>query len=251
MKDFYIYFSNYAGDVFGGTICKCLDVGEDDKGVYVIADISFDPATLELSEDTDPKVGTNDIKRTSNFKRASIVSGVFYMSIKNNIIRNTKGTGLALFCGIYNSVVDGNTFENCAGGCYMYSSIMLAVAAFTPCCNNKIINNSIIGGGTLLGETGWGFSFFGYTEHEDMLCYNNIFANNYLNTNQLYIKNVKNLILTGNILDGNTILRLEKTVETNIFGTKLPVAPLPGQHFFNTTTKKEMMYNGTEWIEVI
>lgn len=251
LKDFYIYFSNYAGDVFGGTICKCLDVGEDDKGVYVIADISFDPATLELSEDTDPKVGTNDSKRTSNFKRASIVSGMFYMSIKNNIIRNTKGTGLALYCGIYNSVVDGNTFENCAGGCYMFSSIMLAVAAFTPCCNNKIINNSIIGGGTTLGETGWGFSFYGYAEHEDMLCYNNVFANNYLNTNQLYINNVKNLILTGNILDGNTILRLQKTVETNIFGTKLPVAPLPGQHFFNTTTKKEMMYNGTEWIEVI
>lgn len=251
LKDFYIYFSNYAGDVFGGTICKCLDVGEDDKGVYVIADISFDPATLELSEDTDPKVGTSDSKRTSNFKRASIVSGMFYMSIKNNIIRNAKETGLALFCGIYNSVVDGNTFENCAGGCYMFSSIMLAVAAFTPCCNNKIINNSIIGGGTTLGETGWGFSFYGYAEHEDMLCYNNVFANNYLNTNQLYINNVKNLILTGNILDGNTILRLQKTVETNIFGTKLPVAPLPGQHFFNTTTKKEMMYNGTEWIEVI
>lgn len=251
LKDFYIYFSNYAGDVFGGTICKCLDVGEDDKGVYVIADISFDPATLELSEDTDPKVGTNDSKRTSNFKRASIVSGMFYMSIKNNIIRNAKGTGLSLYCGIYNSVVDGNTFENCAGGCYMFSSIMLAVAAFTPCCNNKIINNSIIGGGILLGETGWGFTFYGYAEHEDMLCYNNVFANNYLNTNQLYINNVKNLILTGNILDGNTILRLQKTVETNIFGTKLPVAPLPGQHFFNTTTKKEMMYNGTEWIEVI
>lgn len=251
LKDFYIYFSNYAGDVFGGTICKCLDVGEDDKGVYVIADISFDPATLELSEDTDPKVGTNDSKRTSNFKRASIVSGMFYMSIKNNIIRNTKGTGLALFCGIYNSVVDGNTFENCAGGCYMFSSIMLAIAAFTPCCNNKIINNIIIGGGTTLGETGYGFTFYGYAEDEDMLCYNNVFANNYLNTNQLYINNVKNLILIGNILDGNTILRLQKTVETNIFGTKLPVAPLPGQHFFNTTTKKEMMYNGTEWIEVI
>lgn len=251
LKDFYIFFSNYAGDVFGGTICKCLDVGEDDKGVYVIADISFDPATLELSEDTDPKVGTNDSKRTSNFKRASIVSGMFYMSIKNNIIRNTKGTGLALFCAIYNSVVDGNTFENCAGGCYMFSSIMLAVAAFTPCCNNKIINNSIIGGGTTLGETGWGFSFYGYAEHEDMLCYNNVFANNYLNTNQLYINNVRNLLLTGNILDGNTILRLKNIVETNIFGTKLPVAPLPGQHFFNTTTKKEMMYNGTEWIEVI
>ena len=251
LKDFYIYFSNYAGDVFGGTICKCLDVGEDDKGVYIIADISFDPATLELSEDTDPKVGTNDSKRTSNFKRASIVSGMFYMSIKNNIIRNTKGTGLALFCSIYNSVVDGNTFENCAGGCYMFSSVMLAVAAFTPCCNNKIINNSIIGGGTLLGETGYGFTFYGYAEHKDMLCYNNVFANNYLNTNQLYINNVKNLILTGNILDGNTILRLKNTVETNVFGTKLPVAPLPGQHFFNTTTKKEMMYNGTEWIEVI
>ena len=251
LKDFYIYFSNYAGDVFGGTICKCLDVGEDDKGVYVIADISFDPATLELSEDTDPKVGTNDSKRTSNFKRASIVSGMFYMSIKNNIIRNTKATGLALFCSIYNSVVDGNTFENCAGGCYMFSSIALAVAVFTPCCNNKIINNSIIGGGTTLGETGWGFSFYGYAEHEDMLCYNNVFANNYLNTNQLYINNVRNLLLTGNILDGNTILRLQKTVETNIFGTKLPIAPLPGQHFFNTTTKKEMMYNGTEWIEVI
>lgn len=251
LKDFYIYFSNYAGDVFGGTICKCLDVGEDDKGVYVIADISFDPATLDLSEDTDPKVGTNDSKRTSNFKRASIVSGMFYMSIKDNIIRNAKGTGLALYCGIYNSVVDGNTFENCAGGCYMFSSIMLAVAAFTPCCNNKIINNSIIGGGTLLGETGWGFTFYGYAEPEDMLCYNNVFANNYLNTNRLYINNVRNLILTGNILDGNTILRLQNTVETNIFGTKLPVAPLPGQHFFNTTTKKEMMYNGTEWIEVI
>jgi hypothetical protein len=251
LKDFYIYFSNYAGDVFGGTICKCLDVGEDDKGVYVIADISFDPATLELSEDTDPKVGTNDSKRTSNFKRASIVSGMFYMSIKNNIIRNAKGTGLALFCGIYNSVIDGNTFENCAGGCYMFSSIMLAVDAFTPCCNNKIINNSIIGGGTLLGETGYGFTFYGYAEHEDMLCYNNVFANNYLNTNQLYINNVKNLILTGNILDGNTMLRLKNTVETSVFGTKLPVAPLPGQHFFNTTTKKEMMYNGTEWIEVI
>lgn len=251
LKDFYIYFSNYAGDVFGGTICKCLDVGEDDKGVYVIADISFDPATLELSEDTDPKVGTSDSKRTSNFKRASIVSGMFYMSIKNNVIRNSKGTGLALFCAIYNSVIDGNTFENCANGCYMFSSIMLAVAAFTPCCNNKIINNSIIGGGTTLGETGYGFTFYGYAEHEDMLCYNNVFANNYLNTNQLYINNVKNLILTGNILDGNTILRLKNTVETNIFGTKLPVAPLPGQHFFNTTTKKEMMYNGTEWIEVI
>lgn len=251
LKDFYIFFSNYAGDVFGGTICKCLDVGEDDKGVYVIADISFDPATLELSEDTDPKVGTNDNKRTSNFKRASIVSGVFAMSVKNNIIRNTKGTGLALFCAIYNSVVDGNTFENCAGGSYLFSSIALAVAAFTPCCNNKIINNIIIGGGTTLGETGYGFTFYGYAEHEDMLCYNNVFANNYLNTNQLYINNVKNLILTGNILDGNTILRLQKTVETNIFGTKLPVAPLPGQHFFNTTTKKEMMYNGTEWIEVI
>ena len=251
LKDFYIYFSNYAGDVFGGTICKCLDVGEDNKGVYVIADISFDPAMLELSEDTDPKVGTNDSKRTSNFKRASIVSGMFYMSIKNNIIRNTKGTGLALYCSIYNSVVDGNTFENCAGGSYMFSSIMLSTAVFTPCCNNKIINNNIIGGGTLLGETGYGFTFVGYVEDEDMLCYNNVFANNYLNTNQLYINNVKNLILTGNILDGNTILRLQKTVETNIFGTKLPVAPLPGQHFFNTTTKKEMMYNGTEWIEVI
>lgn len=251
LKDFYIYFSNYAGDVFGGTICKCLDVGEDDNGVYVIADISFDPATLELSEDTDPKVGTNDLKRTSNFKRASIVSGMFYMSIKNNIIRNTKGTGLALYCGIYNSVVDGNTFENCAGGCYMFSSIMLAVAAFTPCCNNKIINNNFIGGGTLLGETSYGFSFIGHKEGKDMLCYNNVFANNYLNTNELYIDNVKNLILTGNILDGNTILRLKNTVETNVFGTKLPNAPLPGQHFFNTTTKKEMMYNGTEWIEVI
>lgn len=251
LKDFYIYFSNYSGDVFGGTICKCLDVGEDDKGVYVIADISFNPATLELSEDTDPKVGTSDSSRTSNFKRASIVSGMFYMSIKNNIIRNAKGTGLALFCGVYNSVVDGNTFENCAGGCYMFSSIMLAAAVFTPCCNNKIINNSIIGGGTTLGETGLGFSFYGYAEDGDMLCYNNVFANNYLNTNQLYIDNVKNLILTGNILDGNTILKLQGTVETNIFGTKLPVAPLPGQHFFNTTTKKEMMYNGTEWIEVI
>lgn len=251
LKDFYIYFSNYAGDVFGGTICKCLDVGEDDKGVYVIADISFDPATLELTEDTDPKVDTGDTKRTSNFKRASIVSGMFYLSIKNNIIRNTKATGLALFCGIYNSVVDGNTFENCAGGCYMFSSIMLSVAAFTPCCNNKIINNSIVGGGTTLGETGWGFTFYGYVEYEDMLCYNNVFANNYLNTNQLYICNVRNLILTGNILDGNTVLRLQKKVETNIFGTKLPVAPLPGQHFFNTTTKKEVMYNGTEWIEVI
>lgn len=251
LKDFYIYFSNYAGDVFGGTVCKCLDVGEDDKGVYVIADISFDPAALELTEDTDPNVGTNDSKRTSNFKRASIVSGMFYMSIKNNIIRNAKGIGLALFCGIYNSVVDGNTFENCAGGCYMFSSIMLAVDVFTPCCNNKIINNSIIGGGTLSGETGRGFSFYGYAKDEDMLCYNNVFANNYLNTNQLYINNVKNLILTGNVLDGNTILRLQNTVETNIFGTKLPVAPLPGQHFFNTTTKKEMMYNGTEWIEVI
>ena len=251
LKDFYIYFSNYAGDVFGGTICKCLDVGEDDKGVYVIADISFDPATLELSEDTDPKVDTNDSKRTSNFKRASIVSGMFYMSVKNNTIRNTKGAGLALFCGIYNSVIDGNTFENCAGGSYMFSSIMLAVSVFTPCCNNKIINNIIIGGGTTLGETGYGFTFYGYTEQEDMLCYNNVFANNYLNTNQLYINNVKNLILTGNILDGNTTLRLKNTVETNVFGTKLPVAPLPGQHFFNTTTKKEMMYNGTEWIEVI
>lgn len=251
LKDFYIYFSNYAGDVFGGTICKCLDVGEDDKGVYVIADVSFDPATLELSEDKDPKVDTGDTKRTSNFKRASIVSGMFNMSIKNNIVRNTKGTGLALYCGIYNSVVDGNTFENCAAGCYMFSSIMLAVAVFTPCCNNKIINNSIIGGGTELGEVGYGFTFFGYVEHEDMLCYNNVFANNYLNTNQLYINNVKNLILTGNILDGNTILRLQKKVETNVFGTKLPVTPLPGQHFFNTTTKKEMMFNGTEWIEVI
>lgn len=251
LKDFYIYFSNYSGDVFGGTICKCLDVGEDDNGVYIIADISFDPATLELSEDTDPKVGTNDSKRTSNFKRASIVSGMFYMSIKNNIIRNTKGTGLALYCSIYNSVIDGNTFENCAGGCYMFSSIMLAVAAFTPCCNNKIINNNFIGGGTLLGETGYGFTFTGYKEGKDMLCYNNVFANNYLNTNQLYIDNVKNLTLTGNILDGNTILRLKNIVETNIFGTKLPTAPLPGQHFFNTTTKKEMMYNGTEWIEVI
>lgn len=251
LKDFYIYFSNYAGDVFGGTICKCLDVGEDDKGVYVIADISFDPATLELSEDTDPKVDTNDSKRTSNFKRASIVSGMFYMSIKDNIIRNTKGTGLALYCGIYNSVVDGNTFENCAGGSYMFSSIMLAVAVFTPCCNNKIINNSIIGGGTALGDTGWGFTFYSYVEPGDMVCYNNVFANNYLNTNQLYINNVRNLVLTGNILDGNTILRLKNTVETNVFGTKLPVAPLPGQHFFNTTTKKDMMYNGTEWIEVI
>lgn len=251
LKDFYIYFSNYAGDVFGGTICKCLDVGEDDKGVYIIADISFDPATLELSEDTDPKVDTNDSKRTSNFKRASIVSGMFYMSIKNNIIRNAKGAGLALFCAVYNSVIDGNTFENCANGCYMFSSIMLAVAAFTPCCNNKIINNSIIGGGTSLGKINCGFTFYGYAEHEDMLCYNNVFANNYLNTNQLYIDNVKNLILTGNILDGNTILTLKNTVETNVFGTKLPVTPLPGQHFFNTTTKKEMMYNGTEWIEVI
>lgn len=251
LKDFYIYFSNYAGDVFGGTICKCLDVGEDSNGVYIIADISFDPAALELSEDTDPKVDTNDSKRTSNFKRASIVSGMFYMSVKNNIIRNTKGTGLALYGSIYNSVIDGNTFENCAGGCYMFSSIMLAVAAFTPCCNNKIINNNFIGGGTLLGETGYGFSFTGYKEGEDMLCYNNVFANNYLNTNQLYIDNVKNLILTGNILGGNTILRLKNTVETNVFGTKLPTAPLPGQHFFNTTTKKEMMYNGTEWIEVI
>ena len=251
LKDFYIYFSNYAGNVFGGTICKCLDVGEDDKGVYVIADISFDPATLDLSEDTDPKVGTNDSKRTSNFKRASIVSGMFYMSVKNNIVRNAKGTGLALFCAIYNSVIDGNTFENCAGGGYMFSSIMLAVAAFTPCCNNKIINNSIISGGTKPGEAGVGFSFYGYAEHEDILCYNNVFANNYLNAKQLYINNVKNLILTGNILDGNTVLRLQNTVETNIFGTKLPVAPLPGQHFFNTTTKKEMMYNGTEWIEVI
>ena len=251
LKDFYIYFSNYAGDVFGGTICKCLDVGEDDKGVYIIADISFDPATLELSEDTDPKVGTSDSKRTSNFKRASIVSGMFYMSIKNNIIRNAKGAGLALFCAVYNSVIDGNTFENCANGCYMFSSIMLAVAAFTPCCNNKIINNSIIGGGTSLGKINCGFTFYGYAEHEDMLCYNNVFANNYLNTNQLYIDNVKNLILTGNILDGNTILTLKNTVETNVFGTKLPVTPLPGQHFFNTTTKKEMMYNGTEWIEVI
>lgn len=251
LKDFYIYFSNYAGDVFGGTICKCLDVGEDDKGVYVIADISFDPATLELSEDKDPKVDTNDSKRTSNFKRASIVSGMFSMSIKNNIVRNTKGTGLALYCCIYNSVVDGNTFENCAAGCYMFSSIMLTVAAFTPCCNNKIINNSIIGGGTELGEVGYGFTFYGYAEYEDMLCYNNVFANNYLNTNQLYINNVKNLILTGNILDGNTTLRLKKKVETNVFGTKLPVTPLPGQHFFNTTTKKEMMFNGTEWIEVI
>lgn len=251
LKDFYIFFSNYAGDVFGGTICKCLDVGEDDKGVYVVADISFDPATLKLSEDTDPRVGTNDNKRTSNFKRASIVSGVFAMSVKNNIIRNTKGAGLALFCAIYNSVVDGNTFENCAGGSYLFSSIALTVAVFTPCCNNRIINNIIIGGGTTLGETGYGFTFYGYTEYEDMLCYNNVFANNYLNTNQLYINNVRNLILTGNILDGNTILRLKNSVETNVFGTKLPVAPLPGQHFFNTTTKKEMMYNGTEWIEVI
>ena len=251
LKDFYIYFSNYAGDVFGGTICKCLDVGEDDKGVYVIADISFDPATLELSKDTDPKVGTNNSERTSNFKRASIVSGMFYMSVKNNIIRNTKGTGLALYCSIYNSVVDGNTFENCAGGSYMFSSIMLSVAVFTPCCNNKIINNNIIGGGTILGETSYGFTFNGYAEPGDMLCYNNVFANNYLNTNQLHIDNVKNLILTGNILDGNTTLSLKDTVETNVFGTKLPVTPLPGQHFFNTTTKKEMMYNGTEWIEVI
>lgn len=251
LKDFYIYFSNYAGDVFGGTICKCVDVGEDDKGVYVIADISFDPATLELSEDTDPNVGTNNNKRTSNFKRASIVSGVFAMTVKNNIVRNAKGTGLALFCGIYNSVVDGNTFENCAGGCYMFSSIALTVAVFTPCCNNKIINNVFIGGGTILGETGYGFTFYGYTEFEDMLCYNNVFANNYLNTNQLYISNVRNLILSGNILDGNTTLRLKKIVETNVFGTKLPVTPLPGQHFFNTSTKKEMMYNGTEWIEVI
>ena len=251
LKDFYIYFSNYAGDVFGGTICKCLDVGEDDKGVYIIADISFDPATLELSEDTDPKVDTNDSKRTSNFKRASIVSGMFYMSIKNNIIRNTKGAGLALFCAVYNSVIDGNTFENCANGSYMFSGIMLSVAAFTPCCNNKIINNSIIGGGTSSGEINRGFTFYGYAEYEDMLCYNNVFANNYLNTNQLYIDNVRNLILTGNILDGNTILTLKNTVETNVFGTKLPVTPLPGQHFFNTTTKKEMMYNGTEWIEVI
>lgn len=251
LKDFYIYFSTYAGDVFGGTICKCLEVGEDDKGAYVIADISFNPATLELTEDKDPKVGTNDSKRTSNFKRASIVSGMFAMSIKNNIIRNTKGTGLALFCGIYNSVIDGNTFENCAGGCYMFSSIMLAVAAFTPCCNNKIINNSFIGGGTMLGETGYGFTFYGYAEGKDMLCYNNVFANNYLNTNQLYINNVKNLTLIGNILDGNTTLRLKNTVETNVFGTKLPVAPLPGQHFFNITTKKEMMYNGDEWIEIL
>lgn len=251
LKDFYIFFSNYSGNVFGGTICKCLDVGEDDKGVYVIADVSFDPSTLELSEDKDPKVDTNDSKRTSNFKRASIVSGMFYMSIKNNIIRNTKGAGLALFCAVYNSVIDGNTFENCANGCYMFSSIMLAVDVFTPCCNNKIINNSIIGGGTSLGKINRGFTFYGYAEDEDMLCYNNVFANNYLNTNQLYIDNAKNLILTGNILDGNTILTLKNTVETNVFGTKLPVTPLPGQHFFNTTTKKEMMYNGTEWIEVI
>jgi len=173
------------------------------------------------------------------------------MSIKNNIIRNTKGAGLALFCAVYNSVIDGNTFENCANGSYMFSGIMLSVAAFTPCCNNKIINNSIIGGGTSSGEINRGFTFYGYAEYEDMLCYNNVFANNYLNTNQLYIDNVRNLILTGNILDGNTILTLKNTVETNVFGTKLPVTPLPGQHFFNTTTKKEMMYNGTEWIEVI
>lgn len=249
VKDFYIFFSSYAGNVFGGTICKCLDVGQDDKGVYVIADIYLDPTKLELSEDKDPKIGTNDSKRTSNFKRASILSGMFAMSVRNNIVRNSKGTGIALFCGIHNSTIDGNLTENCAGGSYLFSSIMLAVGAFNPCCNNKIVNNTFIGGGTSGGETGWGFSFYGYHEKTDMLCYNNIFANNYLNTKELYINHVYNLVLNGNVLDGDTKLRLKDTIVTNVFGTKLPVSPIPGQHFFNMTTKKEMLYDGEKWVE--
>lgn len=150
LERFYVYFSQLSG-TFAGNISKIIEVGEDEGGQYLIADISLDPAGLTLN----------------NYKAVSIMGGWFNGIVRNNIIRNGQGTGLALYCSFFNNLVEGNTVENCpVNGSYLRKSTMLANQVWNGADGNIIRNNRFDDG------------FLMTSLYGNMKGYNNTYLNN-------------------------------------------------------------------------
>lgn len=239
LSQFYVYFSGLAGDTFAGTVAKIIEVGEDaEKGQYLILNTQLAPEKLILLEDTNLDTSNN-----SNYQVASIMSGFFNCTIRNNIVRRGRATGLAMYQSFFNSVVEGNKIQNCRGGSYLYAGRVLAKPTWNGACGN-IIKDNIFEGGE--GEA------FKFVKYGSIKGYNNIFTNNIiLNSKGLSIKDEENLVFENNSIVGeDSVLTLSGTNNTSSFGEKLPIAPYPGQEFFDTTTSTKKRWNGSEWIEV-
>lgn len=236
LEQFYVYFSQLAGDTFAGTVAKIIEVGKDDtKGQFLIINTQLDPFKLTLLEDK--SISSSD---NSNYQVASILSGFFNLTVRNNIVRRGLATGLALYCSVMNSVIEGNKVENCRGGSYMYSARVLAKPVWNPCTGNIIVNNKFEGG----DEKAFRFISFG-----GILAYNVIFANNLiLNSKGIGIEKQRNLLYQNNLVTGDEAEFLLNDVESSSFGKKLPQAPYPGQRFFDMEEKVEKIWDGENWV---
>jgi hypothetical protein len=192
---------------------------------------------LELKEDTD--IDTS----ASNYRVASIMGGFFNNYIRNNVIREGRGTGLALYSSFFHNVVEGNRITNCQGGSYLFSAAFLARPVWNVSNGNVIVNNTFEGGGST------GFTFAKYADAKN---YFNVFANNNIVNNKgIYIKDEEAFIFDGNNIVGEDAeINLSGNVNANTFGAKYPVAPYPGQEFFDTAENVKKRWNGNEWIEI-
>lgn len=235
LKQFYVYFSQLAGESFAGTVAKIIEVSEDENGQYLLLNTQLDPSKLTILEDTSIN-GSNN----SNYQVASIVSGFFNITVKNNIVREGKHTGLALYQSIFNCLIDGNKIENCKNGSYIYAGRVLAKYVWNPVCGNIIVNNKFEGGDD---------KAFKFISYGSILSYNNIFSNNIiLNSKGVSINKQRNLLYNANLVIGDESSIDINDVEALNFGTNTPTAPIIGQSFFNTTINKEQIWNGSEWI---
>jgi hypothetical protein len=150
-------------------VTKVIDVGTDEDGQYIIVGININPATLVLNE----------------YKAVSIMSGFFNGIVRNNIVKNGSGTGMALYAAFFNNIVEGNRVEACpVNGSYLYAGLMLAPGVWNGANGNTIQNN-------YFGD-GFSFSKFGGAKG-----YNNSFINN--TTKSLSITDEVNLVEEGTI----------------------------------------------------
>ncbi len=241
LEQFYVYFSEYAGETFDSCIAKIIEVGEDDEGEYVVINTSLDPSKLELKEKED----LDDSSADNNYRVCGIIGGFHNCVIRNCTVRDAKSTPIAMYCSCFNCIIDGCKMQNCGSGMYIFAAYMLAKPTYQGSVNNKVINCTFERCGT--SSNGIGLSV---NKNYGLSPKNTLVANNFFIDSKFETNNTTGTYLANNSFVGDAGISMNDKASTTSIGYVYPSTVIPGQHFFDLNTNKEMIYNGTEWVEV-
>ena len=241
LENMYVYFTEYAGETFNNCIAKILEVGEDNGGEYVIINTTLDPTKLELK----PNMDIDNTTSNSNYKVCGIIAGFHNCVIRNCTIRNAKNTPIALYCSSFNCLVDNCKMQNCGSDMYVFAAYMLSKPTYNGSVNNKIVNCTFENVGTEKNHIGLSVSENYALAPSNTLISNNIFINCGFKS-----YNCKDTMFANNMFVGdNANVIINNKTSTSSIGYIYPSKAIPGQHFFDLNTNKDMIFNGSNWTE--